>query len=559
MLQNGHLKMVGGAQIKNMRPEILAVDPDVSALFEARVWWNTTEKALKFYDGATVETIAVGGNLEDYIRADGTVPMLADLLLSSASQVGADAKAAVSKGHVETELAKKQDTVTGAATTIVAADLTASKAVVSDSNGKVAVASASVAEVDYLVGVTAPLQTQIDGKQATIGYIPVNKAGDSMDGDLALQGHKLIGLGAPVAPTDAARKIDIENALAGMNWQDDVDGVQADATLVPVTEVGKRYILTDIAALAPEFGVIAGVGNGDIVEYDGTEFVVVYDLSSDSKSLGTITFAYDSQQFVRYELTGWKEFGGLAALNAGVGLRKEGNVLNINLGAGIAELPSDEVGLDLLAAGGLTLADVDGIEANRKLAVKLADASLTMGVDGVKLAAGGVHAAHVAADTLGMGLQGGDGVTLSVKVGEGIVVDAEGVALDTTFADARYVNVDGDSITSLLITGAITDAKSATTKEYADAIQSTLNDAIVAVADRLNSGTFVYDGTVTAQQVHTVTHGLGFKYGTVTVLDENDYVIGVDEIHFVDDNSFTVEFVGAQKCKVIFSGKKVVA
>ena len=559
MLQNGHIKMVGGAQIKNLRPEILAVDPDVSALFEARVWWNTTEKTLKFFDGVQVETIAVGGNLEDYIRADGTVPMLADLLLSSADQSTSDVKAAVSKGFVTTELAKKQDNVTGAATSIVAADLTASKALVSDSNGKVAAADASIAEVNYLVGVTSLVQDQIDSKQANLGFTPVNKAGDSMDGDLALQGHKVIGLGAPTAPTDAARKIDIENALAGMNWQDDVDGVQVDDTLVPELTTGKRYILTDVDALAAEFGVIAGVGNGDIVEYDGTEFVVVYDLSSDSRALGTITFAYDSQQFVRYEQSGWKEFGGLSALNAGVGLSKQGNVLNINLGAGIAELPSDEVGLDLLATGGLTLADVDGVEANRKLALLLADASLTSDVAGVKLSSGGVHAVHVAADTLGLGLQGGDGVKLSVKSGTGIVVDANGVALDTTFADARYVNADGDSITTLMITGAISNAKHAITKEYADAIQTSLNDAVVAVSNRLNAGTFVYDGTVTAQQVHTVTHGLGFKYGTVTVLDENDYVIGVDEIHFVDKNSFTVEFVGAQKCKVIFSGKKVVA
>lgn len=562
MLQNGHIKFLGGAQLMNMRPEVLVADPIVGSLFEARVWWNSTEKVMKYFDGSTVEIIARGGNLNDYIRADGTIPMLADLLLSSATQAGSDDKAAVSKGHVATELAKKQDVVTGGASTIVAADLTASMALASDSNGKVVVATATVAELDQLVGVTAPVQTQIDGKQATLGYVPVNKAGDNLDGDLALQGHLIKGLGAPVAATDAARKIDIENALAGLNWQDDVDGVQKDATLIPTATIGKRYVLTDIAALAPEFGVIAGVGNGDIVQHDGTEFVVVFDVSADAKAAGTITFAYDSEQFVRFVDGTWSEFGGLASLVAGVGLVKEGNVINVNLGAGIAQLPTDEVGVDCAVDGALHLIDAEGIESTdtaAKLAVKLDGPSLVAAATGLKIAASGVTAAELSSTALGLGLQGGDGVTLSVKAGAGIVVDADGVKADLTALDTRYVNADGDSIVSLLVTGEITDAKSVVTKEYADDIRTDLTAAVTELATRVSDSVVVYDGTATAQTTHTFPHNLGTKYGTVTVVDENDYVVGADEIRFVDDNTVAVDFVGAQKCKIIFSGKKAAA
>jgi hypothetical protein len=562
MLQNGHLKFLGGAQLMNMRPEVLVADPVVGSLFEARVWWNSTEKVMKYFDGATVEIIARGGNLNDYIRADGTVPMLADLLLSSATQAGSDAKAAVSKGHVETELAKKQDVVTGGASTIVAANLTASKALASDSNGKVVVATATVAELNQLVGVTAPVQTQIDSKQAALGYVPVNKAGDNMDGDLALQGHLLKGLGAPVAATDAARKIDIENALAGLNWQDDVDGVQKDATLVPVATIGKRYVITDITKLAHEFGTIAGIGNGDIVQHDGTEFVVVFDVSADAKADGTITFAYDSEQFVRYVDGTWSEFGGMASLVAGVGLVKEGNVINVNLGAGIAQLPTDEVGVDCAVNGALHLVDGEGNESTdtaAKLAIKLDGPSLVAAATGLKIAAAGVTAAELSSAALGLGLQGGNGVTLSVKAGTGIVVDADGVKADLATLDTRYVNADGDSIVSLLITGAITDAKHAVSKEYADVIRTDLQTAVAALAARVSDSVVVYDGTATAQTTHTFVHGLGNKYGTVTVVDENDYVVGADEIRFVDDNTVAVDFVGAQKCKIIFSGKKAAA
>ena len=43
----------------------------------------------------------------------------------------------------------------------------------------------------------------------------------------------------------------------------------------------------------------------------------------------------------------WVAFGGATAVQAGTGLSYSGNLLNVNLGAGIVENPSDEVGLDL--------------------------------------------------------------------------------------------------------------------------------------------------------------------------------------------------------------------
>ncbi len=46
--------------------------------------------------------------------------------------------------------------------------------------------NASAAEVNYLVGVTSAIQTQLDSKQSDLGYVPVNKAGDTMLGDLVL-------------------------------------------------------------------------------------------------------------------------------------------------------------------------------------------------------------------------------------------------------------------------------------------------------------------------------------------------------------------------------------
>ena len=61
-------------------------------------------------------------------------------------------------------LSTKQDTITGAATTITSSNLTASKALVSDGSGKVAVSAVTDTELGYLSGVTSSIQTQLNSK-----------------------------------------------------------------------------------------------------------------------------------------------------------------------------------------------------------------------------------------------------------------------------------------------------------------------------------------------------------------------------------------------------------
>lgn len=63
---------------------------------------------------------------------------------------------------IMTLLDKKQNTITGGATTITSSNLTASRVLVSNSSGKVAVSSITSAELGYLDGVTSGIQTQIN-------------------------------------------------------------------------------------------------------------------------------------------------------------------------------------------------------------------------------------------------------------------------------------------------------------------------------------------------------------------------------------------------------------
>lgn len=58
----------------------------------------------------------------------------------------------------------KQATITGGASTITNSNLTASRALVSDSNGKVAVSAVTSTELGYIDGVTSNVQTQLNAK-----------------------------------------------------------------------------------------------------------------------------------------------------------------------------------------------------------------------------------------------------------------------------------------------------------------------------------------------------------------------------------------------------------
>lgn len=58
----------------------------------------------------------------------------------------------------------KQDSITGAATTITSNNLTASRALISNGSGKVSVSAVTSTELSYLDGVTSNIQTQLNGK-----------------------------------------------------------------------------------------------------------------------------------------------------------------------------------------------------------------------------------------------------------------------------------------------------------------------------------------------------------------------------------------------------------
>lgn len=81
--------------------------------------------------------------------------------------------------NLKSAIALKQDTITGAATTVVSSNLTPSRVVVSNGGGKLDVAVTTTTEIGYVNGVTSNIQTQLNAKQGTITLTTTGTSGSA--------------------------------------------------------------------------------------------------------------------------------------------------------------------------------------------------------------------------------------------------------------------------------------------------------------------------------------------------------------------------------------------
>lgn len=561
MLRNGNITLLG--EIRGLKPQRLTADPAAADLKPGLVWVNTTESALKWYDGAKVNRIASGDSLDNYLKLEGGT-LTGPLVLSGNAEAALNP---VPLQQLTTELAKKQDVITGAASTIDTENLAVNAILVSDADGKVAASAVSTATLAFLDGVTSDVQEQLDAKQAKLTFTPVNKAGDNMTGNLTFTGSAGITIEkAPANATDVVRLIDIDNLKADLDFQADVLAVQTDGTLTPTDEAGLpdsavRYIVTDVDTLNAAFGTIAGLEDGDIIERSGDGFRVAYDVSAEGP--GVLVWDRNTARFIKWNGTVWNEHGGLSGVTASAGLDKNGNTIFVKFGGGTKASADGAVTLN--AGNGVALVDPTSGEASTAadavLALRLqAVSGLESTADGLGIADKGISAAFLG-DVVGNGLQGGAGSVIAVKAANSsIVVDASGVKLGDI--SASYLKLDSEtaSYVGQLAVPAPTADTSVTPKSYVDAVKAEAAAAATAANARIDGGVFVFDGTTgDSSDTYTITHNLGYKYAQVSVFDENDSLIMPDSIRLVDANSLQVTLAVPQKIRVVVTGKKVVA
>jgi hypothetical protein len=208
---------------------------------------------------------------------------------------------------------------------------------------------------------------------------------------------------------------------------------QTDATLDPGASpaTGARYIIEDSAALHANFGTISGIGNDDIVEYDGTDFVVVWDASA--QGAGACTYDQDVNSSICFNGTAWQ-----TADHPGGG---DGMTFNAGQNRFDLDLGNTNPGLELTASDGS------------------GELQLSTQGNGIAGGAGSLLSIDQATEVAGSRAQvylGADGV--------GIDLDNSTLDHSTSILQVKALGIDTAQLAALAVTNA---------KIAADAIDST--------------------------------------------------------------------------------------
>jgi hypothetical protein len=166
--------------------------------------------------------IKVGANLN--IAADGTLSAITGggTNITKTSELTNDGEDGSSpyatQQYVGTQVATKQNTIKGAATTITDSNLTANRTLISDNNGKVTVSSITNTELGYLDGVTSNLQTQIDSKQSKISENSAfNKNFETTVSNIKMDGVASLGTSSNIPRSDHVHPTDTTRTQAHGN------------------------------------------------------------------------------------------------------------------------------------------------------------------------------------------------------------------------------------------------------------------------------------------------------------------------------------------------------
>ena len=313
------------------------------------------------------------------------------------------------------------------------------------------------AELNYVHGVTSDIQTQLDAKVA--------KSGSTMTGNLVMQtGTKITLTDSPSLGTDAANKSYVDGLATGLTWKAPVQlsnmvgtatspvgsPVQPDAYIIgtggntgawssfavgdAVQWSGGQWNLIKAVAIGDRYGVAFQNQTSPVGDFVGKLNYIAtisggtpgnWTYTWEAPVASTAVFVNNPNAFLfghSYTYvsgsSSWVEFSGPTATGAGVGLSYSGNTMNINLGAGVAQLPTDEVGIDLYSASGLILTS-DGSTASTatgaQLAVRLNGSTLDRSASGIKVAAGGITATEINSSALSSDLTGGSGSTIALS------------------------------------------------------------------------------------------------------------------------------------------------
>jgi hypothetical protein len=382
-------------------------------------------------------------------------------------------------------------------------------------------------------------------------FIRSSGATTNIASDISFNNYKIVNLAPATAGTDAVNLNQLQAAQAGLDWKVEADvATTANITLSGlqtidgVSATAGMIVLVKNQTTASENGLYtvasgAWVRTADTATADAINHATTFVKTGDTQAITQWTISNTITTLDTDPVT-WVQTNALAGVTAGIGLAKTGNTLNINLGAGIVELPSDEVGIDLYDATTsaliLTGTGTDrSTLTNAKLHLLLdltGNGQLVQSAAGLKVTTNTITEAELTASVAGNGLVGGNGTALAVASASGtastggdtpaswagvgavtITADAVGVTLggtSTTAAPGNHVHKAGvitfdNTNTSLAGTPATVQAAIEAIDTTLDDVYADLTNVKTAAGINATTGAFTQHTAATLPSVNNAT------------------------------------------------------
>ena len=211
------------------------------------------------------------------------------------------------------------------------------------------------------------------------------KTGGTMTGNLVISAGSHITIAdAPSSGTDAINKNYLDAHLAGLSWKQAVKvattaniTLSGTQTIDGVSVIAGDRVLVKNQSTASENGIYVVDASNWVRATDMDATTPINELNSAAVFVERGLTNADSGwtqinniQTLGTDTVSFTQFNGAASISPGIGLSITGNQIDINLGAGIAQLPSDEVGIDLYVGGGLMMT-VDGTTTDSSTSAQL--------------------------------------------------------------------------------------------------------------------------------------------------------------------------------------------
>lgn len=458
------------------------------------------ETALGLNSDGSFNAAAFTGSLADQTSYVTLITTLQSLVTAATDAVTVEVGRAK---KAEEALGARITTEVGAVSSELAGEVERATAVEGVLDGRVDTVETSIAgEVGRATAaedaLSGRITKEVDDRTTAIGTVnsaittEVNRA-------TTAEGVLTSGLQAEInraTTAEGAIRAEFNSKIAGLTWEAPVDFMVTNHDDGVSRPVGSRVLnqTTNVIYTVTEDGFDAGEPLVD----------------------GAAFFFTDSGTGYVFSKNAVVQFNGAGSFEAGAGLTKNGNVINVVSTSGTIAVTADSIDVSQDVLDSIT--DVAGDLATEIAARALADTGLGQRIDDEEKA-------RKAADLAEVALREGADTTLGIRI--------DGVATNlATEITNRQDDVNAEE-------GRATAAEA-------------------ALASRITRMYFLYESTG-ADVTHVVAHNIGQKYCNVTVVDSTDNVVIPESIVFNSANQLTVTFNSAIECRVVVMGVAPVA